>query len=165
VGSRLDFEVTDEFVEQVLLPVMQQGIVSVFMGVFDDYSKRCQKYPTLGDSSVFVGFVKDVQAVNEICDVYVNPRRNGGGTSVVEAMAKKLPPVTLNYGDVALGAGEDFWVEDYDDMVQQILRLQDDEVFYQTMSEKAYERMKVVTDTSTVFWNTFEIIRRLPEFQ
>jgi glycosyltransferase involved in cell wall biosynthesis len=166
VGGRLDEEVTEDFIEQVLLPVLEQkGVVAVFMGAFDRYQERCDKYPLLGVRSVYTGFVEDVLSVNEICDVYVNPQRYGGGTSVVEAMAKKVPPVTLNYGDVALGTGEDFWVKDYEAMVQQILRLKDDEAFYQMMSEKAYERMKVVTDTSAVFWNTFEKIRRLPEFQ
>jgi hypothetical protein len=165
VGGRLDYEVTEEFIEQVLLPVMGQGVVVVFMGAFKEYEKRCREYPLLKEQSVFTGFVEDVLAVNEICDVYVNPHRTGGGTSVVEAMAKKLPPVTLNYGDVALGAGKEFWVEDYPAMVRQILRLRDDVEYYQSMSQKAYERMKVVTDSSNVFWNVFEKIRQLPEFQ
>lgn len=165
VGARLDYEVDEAFIEEVLLPVMEHGIVPVFVGKFDFYSKRTEQYPLLGRQSVFTGFVDDILAVNEICDIYVNPGRNGGGTSVVEAMAKKLPPVSLNYGDVALGAGEEFCVRDYPEMVRQIIRLQEDTEYYAEMSEKAYRRMQYVTDSHTVFWEVFQKIRTLPEFQ
>jgi isopentenyl phosphate kinase len=83
----------------------------------------------------------------------------------VEAMAKSLVPVTLDYGDVALGAGEEFCVSDYDHMVQRILRLKDDAAYYQSMADKAYQRMKVVTDSAGIFWECFEKIRKLPQFQ
>jgi hypothetical protein len=165
VGGRLADEVTEEFIERALLPVMEQEVFAVFMGVFDTYQERCEKYPLLRTHSVYTGFVEDVLSVNEICDVYVNPQRHGGGTSVVEAMEKKLPPVTLHYGDVALGTGEDFWVEDYEAMVRQILRLKEDAVFYRRMSEKAYKRMKVLTDSAGVFWECFQKIKTFPEFQ
>jgi glycosyltransferase involved in cell wall biosynthesis len=165
VGARLDDEVTEEFIGQVLLPALEGGAFAVFMGTFDGYSQKCAQYPLLGECSVYVGFIGDVLAVNEICDIYVNPRRRGGGGSVVEAMAKSLVPVTLDYGDVALGAGEEFCVSDYDHMVQRILRLKDDAAYYQSMADKAYQRMKVVTDSAGIFWECFEKIRKLPQFQ
>ncbi len=164
VGARLDFEVDERFIEEVLLPVMEHGIVPVFVGKFNFYSKRAEQYPLLGERSVYTGFVDDILAVNEICDIYVNPGRNGGGTSVVEAMAKKLPPVSLDYGDVALGAGEEFCVKDYPEMVRRIIRLQEDSDYYAEMSEKAYRRMQYVTDSQTIFWDVFQKIRSLPEF-
>lgn len=165
VGARLDYEVNDSFIEEVLIPVMEQGVMPVFVGVFDAYHKKAKMYPLLQDKSVFVGFVDDILAVDELCDVYVNPRRSGGGTSVVEAMAKKLPPVSLDYGDVALGAGEEFCVVDYSEMVERILRLRDDAEYYAKMSEKAYERMKYVTNSQKIFWEAFQRIENLPEFQ
>lgn len=165
VGARLDYEVDEELIENVLLPVMEQGILVVFTGEFKTYPKRVEQYPMLKERSVYTGFVDDILAVDEICDVYVNPRRDGGGTSVVEAMAKKVPPVTLHHGDVALGAGEYFCVEDYPSMVRQILRLRDDPQYYREMAEKAYERMKIVTNSQEIFWETFQRIEKLPEFQ
>lgn len=165
VGGRLDFEVDETFIEEVLHPIIERGIVPVFMGSFENYGKRTEQYPFLKNHSVYVGFIDDVLAVNEICDIYVNPRRNGGGTSVVEAMAKKLPPVTLDYGDVALGAGEEFCVEDYSAMVQRILRLREDKEYYAAMSEKAYERMNIVTNSRGIFWEVFQRIEQLPEFR
>lgn len=165
VGVRLDYEVNDSFIEGVLIPIMEQGIIPVFVGIFEDYSKYTERYPLLREKSIFVGSVKDILAMDELCDIYVNPKRNGGGTSVVEAMAKKLPPVSLEYGDVALGAGEEFCVGSYAEMVERIFRLRDDAEYYQEMSQKAYERMQYVTDSQKIFWETFQRIEKLPEFQ
>jgi hypothetical protein len=165
VGARLDFEIDAGFVEGVLNPVMEAGIIVVFMGVFEQYDSLKKKYPLLRDCSVFIGFIEDVLAVNELCDVYVNPKRRGGGTSVVEAMVKGIPPVTLHYGDVALGSGEEFWVEDYDGMVKQIMRLKEDSEYYALMSQKARERAEVVMDSKKTFWEAFQYIETLPDFQ
>ena len=165
VGARLDFEVNDRFIEEVLVPIMEQGIIPVFVGIFDDYHKFTERYPLLQEKSIFVGFVKDILAINELCDIYVNPYRSGGGTSVVEAMAKKLPPVSLDHGDVALGAGKEFCVDSFAEMVDRIIRLRNDAEYYAEMSEKAYERMKYVTNSKEIFWETFQRIEKLPEFQ
>lgn len=165
VGVRLDYEINDHFIEGVLIPIMEQGIVPVFVGIFDDYHKFTERYPLLQEKSVFVGSIKDILAMNELCDIYVNPNRNGGGTSVVEAMAKKLPPVSLDHGDVALGAGQEFCVSSFEEMVDRIIRLRDDAEYYAEMSEKAYERMKYVTNSKGIFWEAFQRIEKLPEFQ
>ncbi len=165
VGARLDYEVDDCFIQEVLLPLMKQGVFVVFMGVFDKYAMAEEKYPLLKSQSVFVGFIKDVLAVNELCNIYINPKRNGGGTSVIEAMVKGLPPVSLNEGDVSLGAGEDFCLRDYSEMVQRALRLKDDEEYYRAMSQKARERAAVMLDGASAFWETFQRIEKLPDFQ
>ncbi len=165
VGARLDFEINDSFIKEVLIPVMEQGVVPVFVGIFDHYEKMAEQYPLMREKSVFAGFVDDILAVDELCDVYVNPRRNGGGTSVVEAMVKKLPPVTLDFGDVALSTGKEFCVADYPAMVEQIIRLRDDQEYYRQMSEKAYQRMQYVTNSKEIFWEAFQKIQELPEFQ
>lgn len=165
VGVRLDYEINDSFMEEVLIPVMEQGIMPVFVGIFDNYPKLAQKYPLLQERSIFVGMIDDILAIDELCDVYVNPRRSGGGTSVVEAMVKKLPPVSLDFGDVALGAGPEFCVADYSKMVERIIKLRDDAEYYAAMSEKAYQRMQYVTNSKEIFWETFQRIEKLPEFQ
>ena len=165
VGARLDYEVDDCFVQEILLPLMEQGIFFVFMGVFDKYEAVVEKYPTLKEQSVFAGFIKDVLAVNELCDIYINPKRNGGGTSVIEAMVKGLPPVALNEGEVSLGAGEDFCLQDYSEMVQRALILKDDEEYYRAMSQKARERAAVMLDGASAFWETFQRIEKLSDFQ
>ena len=137
----------------------------MFMGTFENYANVVEEYPLLKVNSVFLGFVRDVLSVNELCDVYINPKRNGGGTSVIEAMVKGLPPVALNEGDVSLGAGTDFCLDNYQEMVQRTLALKEDAAYYQNMSRKAQERAKVMLDGTTAFWKAFQKIRELPDFQ
>lgn len=144
---------------------MKHGVFFVFMGVFDKYTLIKEKYHLLQTQSVFVGFIKDVLAVNELCDVYINPDRTGGGTSVIEGMVKGLPPISLNRGDVSLGAGQEFCVNNYDEMVQRTLLLREDEQYYQIMSKKARERADVMLDGSNAFWSVFKRIEELPDFQ
>lgn len=165
VGARLDFEVDTDFVENVLVPIMEQGEFVVFAGKFEEYDRMIEKYPLLKENSKYMGFVKDILALNEICDAYANPKRTGGGTSVVEAMIKGLPPVTLQKGDVALGAGEEFQVADYGEMAQRLLRLRDDTDYYQQMSEKALARVEIITDTEGAFLEAFHRIEQMEEFQ
>ena len=144
---------------------MEKGVVIVFAGVFDEYDRLSEKYPLLKEQSLYLGFVEDILALNEICDAYANPKRTGGGTSVVEAMIKGLPAVTLPKGDVGLGAGEEFHVQSYQEMAERLLQLRDDKQYYEEMSEKALARAKVLTDTESAFLDALEKIENLEEFQ
>lgn len=165
VGGRLDYEVNIEFIENVLCPIAENGVKIVFMGRFESYSEIIKKYPIMEQYSVFVGWQSDVLAVNAVCDIYLNPRRYGGGTSVIEAMVKGVPPVTLSYGDVALGAGEEFCVRDYQEMVSRVLQMKDDETYYHYLSEKALKRADIMLDGESAFWKVFKKIESLEEFQ
>ena len=79
-------------------------------------------------------------------DVYLNPDRIGGGTSVAWAMLEGIPVITL---DLALDGCN--WVGrenaihgDYNELVKELKRLQDDKEYYMnksiTMKEKALKR-------------------------
>ena len=107
-----------------------------------------------------MGYQEDVLAVNECCDVYLNPRRIGGGTSGAAALYKGLPVVTLNYGDVGVGAGEDFHVKDYEDMYHQVVRYSKDKEYYARMSQKAIQRASELTDSKKEF---VRIIRKVEQ--
>lgn len=152
VGWRLDEEIDESFFES-LNHVMQteDNIVAAFMGKFEKYEAWMEQYPTLQMRCHNLGKQMDALAVTELCDLYVNPRRNGGGSSVSEALYKGIPAVTLPCGDVSVAAGEEFWVADYDEMEQQILRYKRDTAFYQEMSQKAKLRAELLTDSSKSF--------------
>lgn len=87
----------------------------------------------------------------ELCDLYVNPTRKGGGTSAVEAMYKGKPAVSVGYGDVAGIIGEEFCCADYDEMVEIIKRYSADKQFYQEQSERAYKLAEEYLDTDGEF--------------
>lgn len=106
---------------------------------------------------VFIwGLQEDVLAVNECCDLYLNPKRIGGGTSVAEALYKGLPVVTMDYGDGGLGAGKEFHVSDYEEMYELVLKYANDKEFYKLMSEKAKERAQRLMDSKKEFVKIIE---------
>jgi glycosyltransferase involved in cell wall biosynthesis len=158
IGIRLDSEITDDFVESIQ-KTFPWGTHIVFAGEFSRYEDYCSRYPEFRAHSTFIGYCNDILALMEICDLYINPRRLGGGFSVIEAFHEGKPGISIRYGDVATAAGEDFCVGDYHEMEQQIKRYMADEAFYNEMSEKARLREKVVTDSVTAMKNMIEKIQ------
>ena len=150
VGARLTQEVDLEFV-RMLEPVLCAGGYLVIIGKMDSYEELCEKSHILKEQSIHMGMQTDVLAILECCDMYVNPKRIGGGTSVIEAMYKGLPVVTLDYGDISLGAGEDFCVSDYEEMRKSILHYMTDTRFYAEMSKRARERAEYMLDSKKAF--------------
>lgn len=150
VGGRLTSEADDRFCSMIE-PALKAGAFLVVIGEMKTYPMMSEKYKELQQNSIYLGLQKDVQAVLECCDLYVNPDRTGGGTSVIEAMYKKLPVISLNHGDVALGAGLDFCVETYEQMTEELIHYMHDQVFYKEMSEKAKKRADYMLDSDTAF--------------
>ena len=146
VGTRLHFDVTDDFME-MLQKVCGEGCYVVFAGIMDNYNILMEKYPVVSVNSSFTGYCDDILALMEVCDLYVNPDRLGGGFSVIEAFSKGIPGVYLKSGDVYTAGGEDFAVNDFDEMAKQILRYKDDKDYYNKMSELAKERAKLMTSS------------------
>lgn len=152
VGWRLDSEITGEFLEVLQRAVQQEGrIQAAFMGRFEQYEERLADYPILRQHACNLGKQEDALAVTECCDLYVNPKRTGGGSSVSEALYEGLPAVTLPNGDVSVAAGEQFWVEDYEAMEHKILRYARDESYYKEMSGYAKERAEYLLDSRGSF--------------
>ncbi len=163
VGGRLDDEIDEECL-QVFNRLAENEIFIAFMGVFDRYDSIVENNALLKKQSAFLGFQDDVLAVNECCDVYLNPRRVGGGTSCAEALYKGLPVVTLNYGDVGLGAGEDFHVKDFEDMYRQVVKYSEDKEYYACMSQKAKCRAAQLTDSKAEFARVIQKVEQSERF-
>ncbi len=149
-GGRLDMELTIDFIEMIS-KLAEKDIYTVFVGDYKKYEEVYECYPVLEDHLIGLGYQNDTLAVNECCDIYVNPKRSGGGTSAVEAMYKGLPVVTENYGDVAIAAGEDFIVADYNEMYDEVIRLSEDKDYYSEKSLKARKRAERLTDSKGEF--------------
>lgn len=152
VGWRLDEEVSEEFLQMLSQVIEKEPAVGVvFMGKFTKYRERLAGYAKLQDHTYNVGQQEDALAVLDCVDLYVNPRRQGGGSSVTEALYKGLPAVTLPTGDVSVAAGEEFWVEDFAEMSSQIVQYYKNPAFYQRMSNKAKKRAELLMDSRENF--------------
>lgn len=145
IGTRLHFDVTGEFVER-MAETFSWNTHLVFVGIMDNYEQMCKEYPLLTEHSSFLGYQDDILAVVENCDLYINPKRMGGGFSIIECFYKGIPGVTISFGDVAAAAGSDFWVKDYDEMGKVIRRYITDKEFYQSQVQKGRKRLEVVLD-------------------
>ena len=163
VGSRLDQEIDSECMA-LLEKLVAAGIFIAFVGKFDRYKEYTDKNSAFGENTAFLGFQEDTLAVDEVCDLYINPKRVGGGTSAVEAICKGLPVVTFDFGDVGAGVGADFHVKDYDDMYNQVLRYADDRDYYVEMSQKAKERAAQLTDSTAEFMRIVHIMEQSERF-
>lgn len=150
VGARLDLEVTPEFL-QILNDIIEPDMHVGFLGGFNRYEVSMDCFPKLKERSSNLGFTDDILSRLELCDLYVAPKRVGGGTSVVEAMFKGLPVVVLNHGDMAVNAGEEFCVNDYKDMQKKILEYYANPEYYKEMSQKAVKRAEQMLDSETEF--------------
>lgn len=145
VGSRLDSDVKEDFIEMLLHVTRKKGFV-IFIGLFDEYENRCKQFKELKEHSISAGYCDDVMAILELCDLYVNPKRIGGGFSVIEAFHAGIPAVTTPMGDVAVASGEEFWVSDYKEMEEIIEKYMEDKEFYNKMVQIGKEREKIVTN-------------------
>lgn len=164
VGGRLKEEITDEFLcmlEQCVEKTPQNKKLQVgIVGGCADFAEKMSRHPALTGHVVNVGFAKDILSVVEQFDLYVNPIRRGGGTSVVEAMSKGLPVVTVDYGDVAGIVGEDFCCKDYEAMQREILAYMTDTDKYNAMSVRATELAGEYLDSGKEFARIMQIYYR-----
>lgn len=164
VGGRLKEKITDEFLcmlEQCVEKIPQNKKLQVgIVGGCADFAEKMSRHPALTGHVVNVGFAKDILSVVEQFDLYVNPIRRGGGTSVVEAMSKGLPVVTVDYGDVAGIVGEDFCCKDYEAMQREILAYMTDTDKYNAMSVRATELAVEYLDSGKEFARIMQLYYR-----
>ncbi len=107
------------------------------MGRYESWQSIQTGYERLWKHTRYLGKQEDALAVFACGDLYVNPRRAGGGSSVAEALYQGLPALTLPEGDVSAAAGEAFRVRDYEQMEREILRYMDDAGYYGRQSARA----------------------------
>lgn len=141
VGNRLAVEI-DEVFAHVMLRILQinEKIHFVIIGdvelvldsLQDEYQRRIH----------WLGFCEDLPGVYQTLDLYLNPKRAGGGWSSAIALRAGLPVVTLPDCDVAYNASPKFEVLDYEEMITVVNRYATDTAFYKVQSEDASRLVK-----------------------
>jgi hypothetical protein len=104
VGNRLDLDIDDGFLDMLEGLVSQNGAFVFFLGQYQNFSQLKETRPDLAECSEHCAFHSDLVSVYENCDVYLAPKRIGGGSSAVYAMATGLPVLSIGYGDVKITA-------------------------------------------------------------
>ena len=140
----MEQELDEAFIHLVQSITRQNHEVAfVFIGGLEEKKKLLQE--AISQAQLyFIDYCTDLLGIYRIMDLYVNPDRNGGGYSAAMALASSLPVITLDHGDVALHAGSDFLVPDYNEMQQEILHYAEDSMYralQQKQAEKCAESM------------------------
>ncbi len=141
IGNRLETELTEDFLEMMESILTQTNTFFLTIGEFDRQTKFAQ-YPHVLDKSIYLEYTHKLLAVCNLVDLYINPPREGGGTSAIYAMSAGKPIVTLDYGDVYKNCGAEFAVKSITEMASQINRYVEDAAYYARMSELASRRAK-----------------------
>ncbi|WP_029232836.1 glycosyltransferase family 4 protein [Butyrivibrio sp. VCB2006] len=157
VGARLDTELDNSFWEMFRKVVAQ--IPSAKIMLIGDYEIK-DEIQNLKDHILPMGYIEDLLSIYDLCNLYVNPHRKGGGTSAVEAMAKGIPVVTDSFGDVAGNVGKDFWAADYDDYVTVIKRYYEDRPYYEEQRRLAKVRADELLSAGDEFMKSVEEFER-----
>lgn len=97
-----------------------------------------RKYSNLiGEKIVFVKYEVNLGALYQICDIYVNPPRDGGGYSLAEAMFYGLPIISFVNSYSGKGwLGEKKCVKTYDEYILKIKKILLDKEY--CINESAY---------------------------
>lgn len=150
VGGRLDAEIDEQFIS-FLNDILRDDMLIVIIGKCETLESKILKYPKLQEHMLYLGFCEDVLSRLELCDLYINPIRRGGGTSAVEAMFKGKPVITVNYGDVATVVGDKFSCKNYVEMGKLIERYYEDKQFYEQQSMLARETAVICMNSEDEF--------------
>ena len=94
VGNRLDAEMDKEFIDYITKFIMDNTDVKWFIVGGRNIPYIQEKFShLLKDKIIKIKYEDDLPALYRICDVYINPRRKGGGISIAMAMKEGLPVV------------------------------------------------------------------------
>lgn len=145
IGGRLGSEVDVKF-RQVLANIIkaQPRAHFVFAGKFEGFEDAFADQPQIKDHCHYIGTVSDIMALYDICDVYLNPTRKGGGSSAAQATMAGLPILTLPTGDVGFMAINFPDIADYNELTQVSVNISNDPSFlktYQGYAEKEANRL------------------------
>ncbi len=140
VGNRLDLEVDKLFLQFIEALVGELPQIEVlFIGKYLQYEESIQEYSNLKKKSNYIGIQEDLLAVYEICDLYLNPPRSGGGFSAIDALSKAMPVLTFAGGDVAEVSYHEWEMESYEDMKDIIETFIKDQKAFRKAKMKARE--------------------------
>lgn len=96
-------------------------------------------------------------------DLFVNPPRVGGGNTGAMALSVGVPVLTLNKGDIASVAGEEFTVETLGSYPEMIRKYKSDSAFYERQSKLARARIEEMTtgdeELAAIIQDVFDRIR------
>jgi glycosyltransferase involved in cell wall biosynthesis len=154
VGNRLHADMNEAFITEIGNFLINHDDAVWFLVGFVPYSEFVAKYAGLIDSHkiVILSYEYDLMALYDLCDVFVNPIRYGGGNSVAWAMSRKLPVLQLNIPSAGLYfIGPDNTIgPSLEAYGNELLRLCEDVHYRQEFRDKMYDRIQAFNMDASV---------------
>lgn len=146
VGNRLESECSQPFLSVLKDVAEETDCCLVFIGNVGEEFQNTVKWQVGHPEKIrFLGYQDRLEEVLALVDLLVNPPGMGGGTAALLAMNEGKPIVTLNQGDVAAFAGEEFvcgGLEEYPALIRKYI---EEPVFYRKKSGLAGQRAGEMT--------------------
>ena len=168
VGHRLKYEMDVAFIETICGFLAEQPSIKwIIVGndLGEDIYRIAGKMIENGQVRPW-GIEDDLRALYRICNAYINPKRAGGGGSVLLAMQEKLPVAHMNYlSDVMPIIGkENCCGSSYQDLVKYVDKLYHNSILYTNEGKKAYQTLQRKELTLDYYTDTivqaYKIIKR-----
>lgn len=142
VGGRLETEMSKEFVDAVCHEVLGHPSVKwLVIGSQNEYLS--EKYgPLLDEGKIrYIPYEEDLPALYQLCDVYLNPERQGGATSVFWAM-NYIPIAMMRTAcDMAQVIGLENMIDGtFGQVMEYVRELRENPVFYRQERDKFCQR-------------------------
>ncbi|MBL4838228.1 MAG: glycosyltransferase [Kordiimonadaceae bacterium] len=132
IGLRLEREVDTDFLDMLEVISKHTGAHFLFAGQFLQFDEAFAERPALKKSCHFIGMHPDIMAVYGLCDAYINPKRQGGGSSAAQALQAGIPVLATPGGDVGFMAVNMPVLETYADLAEAAVKIQQDDEFMAT---------------------------------
>lgn len=162
VGNHLDTEIDKGFLE-LLFCVLNKNSNIDFVIIGDTSIVQTYFTETLYQTRVhFLGYCTDLLGTYQILDLYLNPRRSGGGWSSAIALKAGLPVITLPNCDVAYNVSDNYIVSDYEKMYETIMQYSNDTAYYHRQSKLA-KKISVTDTNSKIIEYITELLTRIKE--
>lgn len=142
VGGRLNTEMSSEFIDLICSKLLSKpNIKWIIIGSTNDYLSQTYADYISRKKVIYIPYEKDLPAFYKLCNLYINPKRMGGGASITWAMHNGLPVATLsNPNDVMPVIGVENAADNYTQMIDYVLALWSNPVSWKQNSEKFQKR-------------------------
>ena len=163
-GNRMDEELSEPFIEMIdKLVDCDNEIYYMVVGNVGQKEQWLSKVKNK-EHFLFPGSLTDGSEAIKLANLYIQPKRKGGGRAAFEALYYGVPALIPAYGDSWDVCGPDFEVEDYEEMKDKIKVLKQDQEYYQSMAHSALQRAAVLEDMPGMFEKLFQSLEvELPE--
>jgi len=95
VGSRLGHDLCHDLIDQFCVTLLMENKIKWLNVGVDDLPYLQENYTKLIGKQVFLwGYEEDLPGLYGMCDIYLNPARVGGGTTIVWAMQQGIAVVS-----------------------------------------------------------------------